>query len=176
MNYRKGDIYWHDYNYLVNCVRETGATPWVWGDSAIADFENFKKNVHVQDDIVLNPWWYHAWNPEHYTRLDSQPHWEIHIKNHPDLQYFEQLHPETMEGYRQLAREGYKLVPCGSYYELNQWCFDDTIEEYNRLCKKENLLGFMTAPWAHTIVENTPIHRRDFEQLRLAREKHYPKI
>ena len=174
VNYRKGDIYWHDYDFLVECVRDLGATPWVWGDSAIDDYVNFKKHVKPEDDLVLNPWWYHAWKPEHFSKFDSQPHWKVHSINHPELTYFEELHEKTIEGYRTLARDGYKLVPCGSFFEGNVWCFDDLLDEFKTLCKPENLLGFMTAPWKHTIEANTPFHEMDFEQLRLAKEKYFP--
>ncbi|MBE6700271.1 MAG: hypothetical protein E7582_00065 [Ruminococcaceae bacterium] len=174
VNYRKGDIYWHDYKYLTDCVRELGATPWVWGDSAIDDYEGFRKAVTPEDDLIVNPWWYHAWKEEHFNRLDSREDWFCHLKTHPELTYFEELHARTMEGYRTLAKDGYKLVPCGSFLGRDEWCFDDLLDEFRGLCKKENLLGFMTAPWRHTRVENIPLIEEDFEYLRKAREKYFP--
>ena len=48
------------------------------------------------------------------------------------------------------ANDGYKSVPCCSVWGECEYCSDDVVEHFYNHCDKENLLGFMTAPWDRT--------------------------
>ena len=69
--YRQGELYWHDLNYLYDCVADTGAKPWVWSCPLYGHFEEYKKHVGV-DDAVLSPWYYNAFRKEHWTPIESR--------------------------------------------------------------------------------------------------------
>ena len=69
------------------------------------------------------------------------------------------------------ANDGYKTVPCCSVWGECEYCSDDVIEHFYANCRKENLLGFMTAPWVKTTMENIENIRLSMEKLAEARAK-----
>ena len=52
---RYGKLYWHDLNYLLDCVREKGVKPWIWADPYWKFPEEFIREVGT--DVVVNPWY-----------------------------------------------------------------------------------------------------------------------
>lgn len=51
--YRQFDLYWHDYKFLLDCVRENGVRPWVAVDPYIVDREKFIE--YTEKDVVISP-------------------------------------------------------------------------------------------------------------------------
>ena len=51
--YRKGKLWWHDLRFLMDCVHDTGAKPWIWSDSLFEHTEEFLANVDPDEVLYL---------------------------------------------------------------------------------------------------------------------------
>lgn len=51
--YRQYDLYWHDYKFLIDCVRKCGIRPWVAVDPYIVNKERFLENT--DKDVIISP-------------------------------------------------------------------------------------------------------------------------
>ena len=69
--YRHKELLWHDLQFYFDCVRDTGARPWIWADPRFEYPEEFSKHVK-SGDVVLSPWMYSAIKKEHYTPITSR--------------------------------------------------------------------------------------------------------
>lgn len=171
--YRQGELYWHDLQFLLDCVRDVGATPWIWADSCMYNPEEFRAHISTKD-IVLQPWIYYSVKKEHYTPTkDKERYIKIgkeygvdFVEEAPIWQIFTR---ESMVA----AKDGYKLVPCASLVFENEWCHDDLPDYYKNGAPKDSILGYMTAPWLKTQNENVDAIIAGIKALAAAREKYY---
>ena len=175
--YRRGELLWHDLQFLLDCVRDKGATPWIWGDICLEYPDEFRKRI-AKGSVLLSPWNYNALKEEHYTLLDpetprhakyftQEPYKSLHFKYLEEdpfcVRFMEQAVPA--------ARDGYGIVPCASLCFGCDYNPDDTVEYFMKNTPKEQMVGFMTAPWRATKVEYVPEFIRNMEMLKKAREK-----
>jgi len=70
--YRTGDALWHDMRYMLDCVTQLGAKPWIWADFLFAYPEEYKAIIGTER-AVLSPWYYRALYPEHFTLVADRP-------------------------------------------------------------------------------------------------------
>ena len=174
--YRQGELYWHDLQFLLDCVRDTGATPWIWADSCMYKPEEFRAHISTED-IVLQPWIYYSIKKEHYTKTEGKETY-INIGKEYGIDFVEEapiwqiFTRESMIA----ANDGYKLVPCASLYFENEWCHDDLPDYYKSGAPKDSILGYMTAPWLRTQNENVDAIIAGIKALAAAREKYYGEI
>lgn len=147
--YRKGKLMWHDLRFLIDCVHDVGAKPWIWADILFAHAEEFKAHIDAEE-LVVSPWYYNAFKEAHYTPLSlMDPTGEgEYAKN--GLKYIEQI-PQKAR-LRQVAgpllKEGYTYVPTGSVYWHNMYNMPETVEYFEGYApRKEQILGYLTAPW-----------------------------
>lgn len=150
VHYRQGELIWHDLKYLIDVVKDLGATPWIWGDLCVYDPVEFRKHIPYED-VVLQPWIYYAVRREHFTDCMSHPRWHS-IKENDGCDYVEEAHiwqVMTHEGVKAM-NDGYLTVPTPSVWGWCEYCHDDVVEHYINNNENGNLLGFMTAPWNHT--------------------------
>lgn len=177
INFRQGELLWHDLQYLLDCVRDTGAMPWIWGDLCVEHPEEFRKRVKP-GTVVLSPWNYNALKEEHYTLIADNPrHVEYYSKEpykHMNLTYVEEdpFCIRFMNEAVPAARDGYHTVPCVSLCFGCNYNPDDTVDYFTKNAPKETLSGFMTAPWLSTNMENYDMIVRNLEYLKNAREKY----
>lgn len=68
--YRQGELFWHDIRFYVDCVKDTGAKPWMWSCPLFDHPEEYKKHF-APDEIVLSPWYYNAFRRENWTPISS---------------------------------------------------------------------------------------------------------
>ena len=184
VHYRQGELIWHDLKFLIDVVKDLGATPWIWGDLCVYDPEEFRKHIPY-GDVVLQPWIYYAVRPEHFTPCMSKPRWES-IKASEGVDFVEEAsiwQKMTHEGTRAM-NDGYLTVPTPSNWGQCKWCHDDVVEHFINNNESGNLLGFMTAPWKKISYNEVsfydePVQRAvDFtldsiKQLAAARDKFY---
>lgn len=173
--YRQGELYWHDLQFLLDCVRDAGATPWIWADSCMYKPEEFRAHISTED-IVLQPWIYYSIKKEHYTPTKGKERY-IRIGEEYGIDYVEEA-PIWQTFTREsmvAANDGYKLVPCASLFFENEWCHEDLADYYKSGALKENILGYMTAPWVKTQNENVDTIIAGIKALAAAREKYYGK-
>lgn len=175
---RQHDLLWHDLKYLFDCVRNLGATPWIWSDPCFDHFDDFAQRFGVED-VVLSPWQYNALKEEHYTPISSrqiyayyyaQPKYQNmdikYVEDDPFLVKYRTMAPKCIE-------KGYKLFPCMS--DCNE-CGDincmDTLEYYKERAD-ETTPGYVMAPWLITTKDNEEAILKNIRQMAEARDKIY---
>lgn len=176
--FRQGDLYWHDLRYLVDCVTDTGAKPWIWSSPLFDHPEDFKKHF-AADEIIISPYHYNAFRREHFTPIESRSEYLVYynegkykdmgikfVEEDPYLvQFIERAIP--------LMKEGYTYVPCASVFNRCKYNHDDLIEYFRDNAPDEQILGYMTAPWKKVVPEFENFFMETFDALKEAKEKFY---
>lgn len=171
VTFRRGELLWHDLQYLCDCVRDMGSTPWIWGDIPFIQHEEFSKRIKP-GDIMISPWNYRGLKEEHYTPIESKPEYYNHYAPR-GYKYVEQdpLCVRYMERSVPTAEAGYDIVPCASICFGCVYNPDDVVEYFMQNAPREHLAGFMIAPWRSTEMENIDEIVKNMEMLKAARDK-----
>ena len=175
---RRGELFWHDLQFLCDCVRDTGATPWIFADHCLKLPDEFRRHI-MPEDILLTPGHYLAVKKEHYTLIEDSPMYKAHYSQEPyvhmKLKYVEDdpYFVRFMQQAVPAARDGYDLMPVLSTYNKCEYNTDDHVEYFRDNAPAERLKGFLTAPWLTTEMENVAEIVRNMELLKAAREKYY---
>lgn len=168
--YRQGELLWHDLQFLCDCVRDKGATPWIWGDLALMYPEEFKKRIKP-GSVVLSPWNYRGLKPEHYTPIAGSIYEETYKGTGYTYVEEDPLCVRFMERSVPTAQAGFDLIPCSSIC----WCKynpEDMVEYFCQNMPSERLAGFMVAPWTpHTDMESIDEIVENIRALKAARDK-----
>ena len=159
--YRQGELFWHDLKFLLDCVNETGAKPWIWHSPLFDMPEEYKAHIGA-DEAVISPYYYHALNKKFYTRTDSRPEYvDYYIKeggqcSHLKLEYVE--HDPFHTNFRKMAlplmKDGYKYIPCPSVFNHCDRNTHDMLEYFKTNAPDEQIIGYLTAPWYDTTWKN----------------------
>ena len=176
---RTGVQLWHDLQYLFDCVRETGATPWIWSDFYMNDPEGFRENLGCEQ-MLLSPWYYNAIREEHYSLFEEHPYPYYFgygpYKMMEKIKYVED--DPYLVKYRQVmlpgAKDGYKFVPCPSDVFHSPYCTQDLVEYFHDGAPDESIVGYLTAPWVRTKVDKLEAIFEAIDLLVEARAKYYP--
>lgn len=178
--YRQGDLFWHDLRFLVDCVRDTGAMPFMWGCPLYRRFDEYKKHFSP-DECVLSPWAYNAFKKEHWTPIESREDYVAYynegeyaklgikyVEEDPYLVEFRNITPKVCEG-------GYKLIPCASVFNRCDWNHMDLLEYFKELASDEQILGYISAPWCSTRPNETSkmFYEETFRFFKEARDMFY---
>lgn len=179
IRFRRGEQLWHDLQFLIDCVRDAGATPWIWSDNCFEHPEEFRAHIPASDGIMLSPWYYLALKEEHYTVIDEVEMYREYYSKPPydkmDLYYVED-DPFCVlfrEQAIKAAKDGYGVVPCGSTYNKIEENHDDLVDYFKTNAPASSVKGFMTAPWLHTVDDKVDEIIRGIKKLADAREKYY---
>ncbi len=177
---RVGELYWHDLRFLIDCVADTGAKPWVWSCPLFEDPEGFKAHIDA-DDAIIQPWYYHALYEEHFTRTDStQERIDFYFNNGRyaglGLEYVEE--DPFHKKFRTLAiplmkEEGYQYVPAVSVCSNCEYNTPDMFRYFKENAPDEQVLGYMAAPWCTTEWKNKEKFDETFKLFKDAKEKYY---
>lgn len=157
--YRQKELYWHDLQYLCDCVRDAGSTPWIWSCSCFSYPEEFRAHIKT-DDIVISPWMYNAIKKEHLTPVSSRQEYIDYYAKEPyasmNIQYVEDdpFIVNFMQQALPCVEDGYKVMPCVSTVNKCQYNAVDMLEYFKENADPDRVLGFMTAPWWATVAEN----------------------
>ncbi len=165
--YRQGELLWHDLQFLCDCVRDTGAKPWIWADIAFLQPDEFKKRIKP-GSVILSPWNYRGLKLEHYTPIAGSVY-EEHYKG-TGYKYVEEdpLCVRYMEHSIPTAKAGYDIVPCASVI-WNEHNSDDVVEYFvNNMT--DHTIGFMVAPWKRTTSEFIDEIVKNITSLKKARD------
>jgi len=176
--YRQGELYWHDIRFLVDCVKDTGATPWMWADPLFDHPDDYKKYFEP-DEVILSPWYYNAFRKENWTPVSSR---EVYVAYYNQdryanmgIQYVEE--DPFLVNIRNLAipllNDGYIYVPCASVCNKCDCNTSEVVEYFKENTPDNQLLGFITAPWKKIVVENRKDFEDSFRFLKEAKEKYY---
>lgn len=154
--FRQKGLFWHDLRFLIDCVADTGAMPFMWSCPLYRHFDEYNKHIGV-DECVLSPWAYNAIRKEHWTPVESRQEYVTYynegdyaklnikyVEEDPYLVSFREISPKVAKG-------GYKLVPCASVFNRCDWNHMDLIEYFKEMTPDENIVGYMSAPWVATV-------------------------
>jgi len=154
--YRHKDLLWHDLQYLFDCVREAGSTPWIWFDPCFNFPEDFYEKIGT-DDVVITPWMYNAIRKDHFTPIASRQVYIDYYAKEPykslNIQYVEE-EPYIIKFNKEAVpcvNKGYTIVPCVSSINQCKYNAVDMLECFKDNCDPKKVIGFMTAPWYATI-------------------------
>ena len=177
--FRQKDLLFHDLRYLVDCVKETGAKPWIWHDNLFYFPEKFK-SLFSTDEVIISPWHYYAFKKEHFTPIASSKlytnYYTKGIFAEMNLEYVEE-DPFFLTYHEQMipnAEYGFKYVPCASLCFNCKCNHDDTLEYFRDNVSKDSILGFMTAPWFALPSEKLDFYIDSLKSLDDARRKFFP--
>lgn len=154
--YRQKDLLFHDLKYLCDCVKGVGATPWIWSSPMYDDPERFVKYISP-DEIIINPYYYNAFDPKHYTPIESRAEYvayynedkykEMGIKFVEEDPYLVNFRLRALP----LMEKGYRYVPCASVFNRCDYNTRDLMEYFKKYAREEQILGYITAPWCAMI-------------------------
>ncbi|MBR5156610.1 MAG: hypothetical protein IKW59_02470 [Clostridia bacterium] len=176
--YRQGELYWHDLRYLVDCVKDTGAMPWVWSCPLFDHPEEYAKHFDA-DDMVLSPWYYNAFKRENWTPISTR---QVYVTYYNEGEYknmgieFVEQDP-FLVNVRNVAvpllEKGYKYIPCASVCNKCDCNHDEVVEYFKENTPDDQLLGFITAPWQSLETQYKQDFADSIKFLKAAKEKFY---
>ena len=178
--YRQGELFWHDMRYLLDCVHDTGAKPWIWSCPAFETPEEFRKHISA-GEVVVSPWQYNALYPEHFTPITSREAYIRFYSKEPyksmNLTYVEE-DPFYVTFRREalpLVNDGYEVVPCVSMNNHCDWNSPDMLRYFKENAPEDKVLGYITAPWFATKEENMKHFEETFKVFAPAKKEIYGK-
>lgn len=179
--FRQKELYWHDLNFLLDCVADTGARPWIWSCPLFRTTEGYRSHVGVED-AVLSPWMYHGIKKEHWVPVSSWQDYIDYYSKEPyksmNIQFVEEDPYNVMwrEKALPLLQDGYQYIPCVSSFYRHPHNAMDTMEYFKENARDEQILGYLTAPWVETVPteENRKIFEETFRYFKEAKEAFYP--
>ncbi len=184
--FRKGELLMHDLKFMIDEVNKLGAKPLMWADIFLDHPDMFTSHIPA-DDVILMPWYYHAFKREHSTPVKVW--WEI-LGLENEVNYAE--HPEYKQGrrfiedrpehvkFRETAvpymKHGYKYIPTPSVWGRSEYNTEEMVEYFHDGTPSDDqIVGFITAPWGRiSTFEAKERFDNSIKLLREAREKFYP--
>ncbi len=143
---RQGDLWWHDFNYICDCVREAGCRPWMWADHLFWHEEEFL--ARMPKDVLMSFW--------HYGNLPDDEN--ENRRNSPE--YTEKMG----RCYRLLDEHGFDQIPGTSNWDIPD-NMQGTVRFFKKHCGEEHLLGFLQTVWLATTPENLPRYEDAIEDM-----------
>lgn len=154
---RQGDLWWHDFLFLVREVERRGVRCWVWSDK-LWRWENDGDYLRRCPRSVLQSNWFYLadfslWRRKFDPKVIAKGGWGFH-----------QYGPA---GYLELEKAGFDQVPTGSnwYNDANMGATVDFCREH---ISHAHLKGFMSASWMRCIPEQRERLLASIDQLSAA--------
>jgi hypothetical protein len=125
---RQHDLWWHDFNLLVEQVEKHGSRAWIWSDYLWKHADDFFKKMPKS---VLQSNWYYSES------------------------FDEKLTP--VKAYLDLESYGYDQIPTGGFYRKNdqdEKNMMNTVKFCTEKIADPHLLGFLQTFWAPTTEDN----------------------
>ncbi len=98
--YRQFDLYWNDYRFFIDAVKEKGVRPCIYADAYAIDKEKFLE--HTPKDVIICPNYYQAFYEDASIKIPRAN--ESLMKK--------------LETYKTLPALGYDIIPtCSVYYK-----------------------------------------------------------
>ncbi len=123
---RRGKLLWHDVNYILDCVRKNGATPWIAADLFWAYPEEFSANI--AKDVIVSPWY--------YLSIEAGP---------PPYNFHEDWH-DSPSTFKKISDAGYREITIGGNFN-----WSENMKELVAFSKEQipdnMLLGYLLTIW-----------------------------
>ncbi len=186
--YRTGKKYLEDYKYLVDCVKETGATPCFWNSPFLHDEEAYD---YFDTDCVIYSEMYYTYKKEEWTKVSEQDEWvrnyyandfktrelyHEYVAKYGDkpIEYVEQdpVVDRTIRKREEYAAKGYKFVAAMSniFIKTNDRA---SVEYYHNSPIEGSIAGYMACPWVRTVKEKEAALLEEIELLGAAKREFY---
>ena len=177
--FRQKDLLWHDIQFFLDCARDCGKTPIMWGSLPLYHYEEFKEHIDPED-LILMHYHYHGVKEEHWIRTDSrQDYYDYYYVDGP---YVDQ-HMEILERddpfyitFRKYAKksveDGYDVIMACSNFYKHEHKTDDVVDMCVNDWPQEHLKGIITAPWGATVPEHYERHMEAIDLLDKAFKKY----
>jgi len=139
---RQGDLWWHDFLFIVKEIESRGVRAWCWSDKIWHAKEEFL--ARMPKSVLQSNWYYgvQAFNLDDAKRP----------------------HPEFVDAYLWLDRAGYDQIPTGSNWSTND-SVGATVAFAKTHLSAERLKGFLSAPWVKTLPQFERLHEEQIEQM-----------
>jgi len=176
--YRQGELYWHDLRFLIDCVKATGAKPWMWADPLFDHPEEYMKRFDP-DEALISPWYYNSFNKEKWTPISSR---EVYLTYYNEgdykdmgIEYVEEdpFLVRVREVAVPLLEKGFRYVPCASVCNRCDYNHSELIEYFKTNATEEQIPGYITAPWSAINKEGAERYRESFKFFKEAINKFY---
>ena len=140
---RQGDLWWHDFLFIVKAIEKRGVRAWCWSDYIWHHKDVFLKRM--PRSVLQSNWYYgHMFDPNLPLKKDLE------------------LNP--VNAYLEMEKAGFDQVPTGS-----NWSVDDSMRETVKFCRDniapERLKGFLAAPWVKTLPQFEKLHEEQVDQV-----------
>ena len=126
---RKGDLWWHDFEFFVNEVEKHGSRPWIWSDYLWKHRNEFI--TRMPRKVMQSNWYYYQ------------------SFNLPEMKAQKNPHACELEGYGILEDAAYDQIPTGSNWD-NNTNFINTVQYCAKRIAPCRLKGFLQTPWRIT--------------------------
>jgi len=160
--FRFGELYWHDLRYLLDCVESTGATPWIWYDPTLKDYERYLKTVDV-NKVVISPWYYDALREADFTLFADYP-WDKTPYAGLDLKYVEDI--PKLKAFREniipRLADGHRYVPCS--WAAMKGNTVNLMEYFAQGDRYDQVIGHMVSIWKATQWANREVFETAFAE------------
>ena len=143
---RQGELWWHDFNYICDCVRAAGSRPWMWADYIYDHEEEFL--TRAPKDVLMS-YWYYGNFPGDDTVKQVHSQWYAERSTH----YYELL-----------DAHGFEQVPGASNWDIPE-NFVGTVKFCEERCNSERILGYLQTVWYATVSENLPQYEAAIREL-----------
>ncbi len=143
---RQGDLWWHDFLFMVKEVEKKGVRAWCWSDKIWKAKDEFLKRM---PKTVLQSNWYYG------TQAFEQG-----VLAHRE-------HPEHADAYLWLDKAGYDQVPTGSNWSTPE-NMAATVKFVRAHCDAGRIKGFLAAPWVKTLPQFEKRHADQIDQVAMS--------
>lgn len=175
--FRRGELYWHDLRFLLDCVHETGARPWMWYDATlgldpkVVDSKPYKEHVGIAE-AILSPWYYCGLVEEEFTKVEDYP-WDLSAFAGMGLRYMEEM-PKLVDFRKNIVSymdEGFEYIPCSWAKSKHNNTYE--LMELFKKGPDDKMLGHIVSTWCSTEWKNKEIYDNAFEKFKKAKETFY---
>lgn len=175
---RQNELYWHDLQFLLDCVRDEGLTPVIWASEIMREYDAFKQNISNKN-LVLFHYHYHAVKKEHWTPVDSREDYKNFYSTREPYKYMDIKYVEEdpyYEVFRKtmplMLEDGYECMVGVSTWYRNQYNTEEVLELYKNETQYQHLIkGYFMIPWLRTYEEYHEGWMNSIHELAAALEK-----
>jgi len=151
--YRQHELYWHDYRFILDCIRERGVRPWVAVDPYITDSKKFIEET--AKDVIVSPNYYEGSIYEDGTTKRPRANKELMKK---------------FASYQELPKLGYDIIPfCTT--SVHKYNVKQTVKYVNEEVSNEKVKAILVSAMQHTVKLRKYLHLEVLNSTKFAREK-----
>jgi len=143
---RQGELWWHDFNYICDCVREAGCRPWMWADYLFDHEEEFL--ARMPKDVLMSYWYYGNFPGDDTVK-------QVHTQGYAE---------KCVRCYELLHQHGFEQIPGTSNWDITG-NLRSTVKFCEEKCSGKRLLGYLQTVWYATAPENLPKYEEAIGEL-----------